>query len=144
MLLVRVTAEHAPAEWPEPALVNAVFSGQLHPETSVSLDGGRSWMAAGVVAQRLRARGSDELALFVPQRTEPWSVADAPAPFVEAQLKAIVGIEIPISRIEGKWKVSQNRPEADRRGVVEGLRLDGDPASAAMAELVAERSRPAG
>jgi transcriptional regulator len=77
-------------------------------------------------------------------RTEPWSVADAPAPFVEAQLKGIVGVEIPISRIEGKWKVSQNRPEADRRGVVEGLRSAGDAASGAMAELVAERIRPAG
>ncbi len=69
-------------------------------------------------------------------RVEPWSVADAPAPFVEAQLKGIVGIEIPISRIEGKWKVSQNRPEADRRGVAEGLRGAGDAERIALAELV--------
>lgn len=75
MLLVRVTPGHPPAEWPEPALVSAVFSGQLHPEASVSLDGGSSWLAAGLVAQRLHARGSDELALIAPQRTEPWSVA---------------------------------------------------------------------
>ena len=54
--------------------------------------------------------------------------------YVEAQLKGIVGIEIPIARIEGKWKVSQNRPEADRRGVVEGLRAEGDEESDAMAE----------
>jgi transcriptional regulator len=67
---------------------------------------------------------------------EPWAVDDAPASFIAAQLKGIVGIEIEITRIEGKWKVSQNRPEADRRGVAEGLRaLEGD-ASGAMAELV--------
>ena len=59
-------------------------------------------------------------------RKAPWSVADAPAPFVEAQIKGIVGMEIPIANIEGKWKLSQNRPEADRRGVVEGLRAAGE------------------
>jgi transcriptional regulator len=55
------------------------------------------------------------------------------------QIRAIVGIEIPIVRIEGKWKVSQNRPVADREGVVAGLRAQGDEASAEMAALVAER-----
>ena len=63
-------------------------------------------------------------------RPEPWAVTDAPEAFVEAQMKGIVGIEIPIARIEGKWKVSQNRPEADRRGVVDGLSAEGDEASA--------------
>jgi transcriptional regulator len=74
-------------------------------------------------------------------RPEPWAVADAPPAFVEAQLKGIVGIEIEIAAIEGKWKVSQNRPEADRVGVVAGLEADGDEASLAMARLVAERRR---
>ncbi|MFL5156647.1 MAG: FMN-binding negative transcriptional regulator [Microvirga sp.] len=69
-------------------------------------------------------------------RPEPWNVSDAPAPFVAAQLKGIVGIEIEITRIEGKWKVSQNRPEADRLGVSAGLRLSQDDASHHMAELV--------
>lgn len=54
-------------------------------------------------------------------RPAPWSVADAPEPFIEAQLKGIVGVEIEVARSEGKWKVSQNRPVADRVGVVEGL-----------------------
>jgi transcriptional regulator len=66
-------------------------------------------------------------------RPSPWSVSDAPEGFIAAQLKAIVGIEIPIERIEGKWKVSQNRPEADRQGVAEGLRSEGNEV---MAELV--------
>ena len=71
----------------------------------------------------------------------PWKVADAPADFVAAQIQAIVGIEIPIDRIEGKWKVSQNRNEADRKGVVAGLTAQGE-ASAAMARSVAERIKP--
>lgn len=78
-------------------------------------------------------------------RPNPWKVGDAPAPFVEAQIKGIVGIEIPLTRIEGKWKVSQNRPEADRRGVAEGLALAGDEVSREMAALVeAKGARPVG
>jgi len=67
-------------------------------------------------------------------RPNPWSVDDAPEDFIAAQLKAIVGIEIPIDRIEGKWKVSQNRSEPDRRGVVEGLRAAGDEVMAGLVE----------
>lgn len=70
-------------------------------------------------------------------RTQPWSVDQAPADFVAAQMRAIVGVEIPIARIEGKWKVSQNRTAADRQGVAEGLATErGD---AVMAGLVARR-----
>lgn len=54
-------------------------------------------------------------------RPEPWAVTDAPEKFIEAQLKGIVGVEIPIDVIDAKWKVSQNRPESDRPGIVEGL-----------------------
>ncbi len=50
------------------------------------------------------------------------------------QMRAIVGIEIPILRIEGKWKMSQNRPEADRAGVIAGFREMGDEAIAALVE----------
>jgi len=69
-------------------------------------------------------------------RDAPWHVADAPPSFIESQVRGIIGLEIPITRIEGKWKVSQNRPEADRRSVVTGLRDEGSPA---MADLVSER-----
>ncbi|HZY67938.1 MAG TPA: FMN-binding negative transcriptional regulator [Devosia sp.] len=69
-------------------------------------------------------------------RPSPWAVDDAPEAFVAAQLKGIVGIEIPVARIEGKWKTSQNRPEADRIGVSAGLAADGH---AEMAEWVARR-----
>ena len=63
---------------------------------------------------------------------QPWQVSDAPSAYVESQLKGIVGIEIAIASIEGKWKVSQNRPEADRRGVADGL----GKGAAEMADLV--------
>ncbi len=67
---------------------------------------------------------------------QPWAPADAPADFLAATMKGIVGIEIPIDSLVGKWKVSQNRGVEDQRGVVEGLQ-DG-----AMAALVAERIKP--
>jgi transcriptional regulator len=51
----------------------------------------------------------------------PWQVSDAPADYIDGLLRAIVGIEMRIERIEGKWKMGQNRPEADRRGAVAGL-----------------------
>ena len=70
----------------------------------------------------------------------PWAVDDAPTAYVAAQMKAIVGVEIPIQRIEGKWKVSQNRPEVDRAGVVSALRGSGEQAEI-MAALVAERGK---
>jgi len=69
----------------------------------------------------------------------PWHVGDAPESFLEKQLAAIVGLELPITRIEGKWKVSQNRPAEDRAGVVAGLGRSDDAAARAMAELVRER-----
>lgn len=71
-------------------------------------------------------------------RSAPWAVDDAPPDFVAMQMKAIVGVEIPIGRLEGKWKMSQNRPEPDRVGVVEGLRAQGETGEA-LAALVAER-----
>lgn len=58
------------------------------------------------------------------ERQHPWKVSDAPDDFIAAQLKAIVGVEIPIRAMEGKWKVSQNRLPADRHGVIDGLRAE--------------------
>jgi transcriptional regulator len=69
-------------------------------------------------------------------RASPWAVADAPEDFITAQIRGLVGLEIPIARIEGKWKASQNRPKADQRGVAAGLEAEGETA---MARIVAER-----
>jgi transcriptional regulator len=54
-------------------------------------------------------------------REQPWAVTDAPEKFVKAQLRGIVGIRMPITRLEGKRKMSQNRNASDRAGVVKGL-----------------------
>ena len=69
-------------------------------------------------------------------RRDPWKVTDAPSDFIEKQLGAIVGLEISITRLIGKWKVSQNRPPPDRDGVVQGLSQEGRHSAAAMADLV--------
>ncbi len=60
----------------------------------------------------------------------PWAVSDAPDDFVQTMLRAIVGIEIPVSKLIGKWKMSQNRHEADRSGVARGLAAGGHPQAA--------------
>ena len=68
----------------------------------------------------------------------PWKVSDAPEDFIKSQLKGIVGLELPIQRLEGKWKVSQNRTERERNGVVNGLAKLNTPESLAMKALVEE------
>jgi transcriptional regulator len=68
-------------------------------------------------------------------RPDRWHVTDAPADYVDKMVTAIVGIEISIARIVGKWKVSQNRPAADRVGVAAGLEAQGTDVAGAMAEL---------
>ena len=66
----------------------------------------------------------------------PWKVSDAPAEFVRAQLKGIVGLRLEIVSVEGKMKLSQNRPAADREGVVAGLEGRADAGSAAVAAMM--------
>ncbi len=68
----------------------------------------------------------------------PWKVSDAPKDFIKSQLNGIVGLELPIQRLQGKWKVSQNRTESERKGVVEGLSKLNSPESLAMKALVEE------
>lgn len=69
-------------------------------------------------------------------QAHPWKVSDAPIEYIDKLLNAIVGIEIPIARLLGKWKVSQNRSEADRLGVAAGLLNEGSDSSREMAEMV--------
>ena len=69
-------------------------------------------------------------------RPEPWAVSDAPAEFVRGMLKGIVGFELPIVRLEGKWKMSQNRPPEDRSGVIDGLQREGGAREAGVAEIM--------
>lgn len=73
--------------------------------------------------------------------TAPWKITDAPADYIDKTMKAIVGIEIPIQSIEGKWKMSQNRDNADREGVIAGLQAQGSEQARATAEWVATLSQ---
>lgn len=70
------------------------------------------------------------------ERDDSWKVTDAPSDFIEHLLGSIVGIEITITRLIGKWKVSQNRPVRDKEGVIEGLLQEGYDSGASMADLV--------
>lgn len=67
----------------------------------------------------------------------PWKVADAPAEFIDTLLGAIVGIEIPLTKLTGKWKVTQNRPLPDQLGTVAGLQAQGGAQASEMAQQVA-------
>ena len=82
------------------------------------------WLQAQITALTQTHEGS---------RQAPWAVSDAPERYIEMQKRAIVGIEIVIEDIRGKWKVSQNRSDADIAGVAEGYETGGD---SAMAEIV--------
>jgi transcriptional regulator len=71
--------------------------------------------------ERLRAVVADLTAHFEGQRAAPWHIDDAPGDYIDKMLGAITGIEIGVERLEGKWKVSQNRPLVDRESVGEAL-----------------------
>ena len=75
------------------------------------------------------------------ERAVPWSVSDAPPDYIDSMLKAIVGIEIPISTVVGKWKTSQNRPLPDKLGTIAGLQERGDAGSRQMASLVQRHAK---
>jgi transcriptional regulator len=93
------------------------------------------------IVRRLTAK-HEAARLTAPDQPPAWSVDDAPRPFVEGQLRAIVGLELRITRIEAKAKLSQNRPAADVAGVVSGLTARGDAlTAAAVRQANAERAR---
>jgi transcriptional regulator len=109
-----------------------------------------------MVQARGRLRAIDEAAwlhAFVSRLTNkheavqarPWAVTDAPAPFVDTMVKAIVGIELTLTELTGKWKVSQNRSAADRAGVVSGLQglsNEAEQVPDSMADWVARGTPP--
>lgn len=75
-------------------------------------------------------------------RERPWSIDDAPADYITQQARAIIGVELTITRLEGKWKMSQNRPTADIDGVVQGLVESSMEAERAVGKIVDERRPP--
>jgi transcriptional regulator len=104
----------------------------------------QAWGTATVIedAGWLRTLLEDLTGSQEQRRPQPWSPSDAPDDFIATQMQAIVGLEIPIGRIEGKWKLSQNRADADRAGVIAGMGTPGDPhGNQPLADLVDARRR---
>lgn len=104
----------------------------VHAHGSLRVIDERDWLR-GQVERLVRRHES--------ARPAPWHVSDAPADYVEKQLAAIVGIEIPLTRLAGKWKTSQNRPAADYAGVIAGLRTEENPSAQTMGEIMCKRPR---
>jgi transcriptional regulator len=92
-------------------------------------------------AERLRSLVSRLTQRHESRRPAPWSIDDAPKDYIAAQLKAIVGFEMTIERLEGKWKLGQNRPAEDRAGSIAGLKEEGGPAELAVAALMSDREK---
>lgn len=96
----------------------------VHLRGRITVHQDESWLREAV--SRLSDRHEQD-------RADPWSVTDAPEPFVAGQLRAIVGIEVTVDQVDAKAKLSQNRPEVDQRAVAAGLAA-GTPTEAAVAE----------
>lgn len=105
----------------------------VHAYGKLNVHDDEKWLR-GVVGRLTRAMESS--------RPVPWKMADAPADYVRGMLASIVGIELPVSRMIGKWKVSQNRSAADRASASAGLRSTGDGGDAAMADLIEAHGNP--
>jgi transcriptional regulator len=88
--------------------------------------------------ERLRGVVTELTARHEASFPAPWKVTDAPAVYIDSQLKAIVGFEFAILRLEGKQKFNQNRSAEDRLGVIDGLRALGEERKAEVAELMVE------
>ena len=102
----------------------------VHVTGTVEFHQDPEWLRAFVT--RLTQRHEDG-------RAHPWAVTDAPPEYIDGQLRAIVGMELTITAIEAKQKLSQNRSELDRARVVEGLRAEADDGAAAIAAAMSAR-----
>ena len=104
---------------------------QVHVYGHVKIHEDAEWLRAQIGALTQQQEG---------KRALPWAVEDAPEPFIAAQMRAIVGLEIHIDRIEGKWKLSQNRLAEDQQGVHQGLSTEDDATAQAMAGMIPRSS----
>jgi transcriptional regulator len=75
-------------------------------------------------------------------RPAPWAVSDAPAAYLDAMLRGIVGFRLGITRLEGQWKLGQNRTAADRAGTIAGLRAEGRERAEMTAQAMADAVEP--
>lgn len=107
----------------------------VHAHGSLRIIDNANWLRAQIESQTKQ----HEAAL-----PRPWAVADAPRDYLDKMISAIVGIEITITRLSGKWKVSQNQPSANRASVIEALRRKGGDGSKTMADLIESNARNPG
>jgi transcriptional regulator len=137
--LLVVTAEQAyvspawyPATLEHGRVVPTWNYSSVHLTGTVTVHHEAAWLGQAVTLLTRRHEGRRQAA----GRPDPWQVDDAPAGFVAGQLKAIVGIEVAVVRVEAKAKLSQNRSPADRAGVRDGLLREGGPEERAVAGLM--------
>jgi transcriptional regulator len=90
----------------------------------------------------LRRHVSELTAQQEKSEPRPWALSDAPNNYIDAMLRGIVGFRFAITRLEGKWKMSQNREPQDREGVVTGLSLRGGSDDLEIADLIVRQSKP--
>jgi transcriptional regulator len=83
--------------------------------------------------------GGETVRFYEGGREKPWELEKMPEVYVEHMLKSVVGFEVEVERMEGKWKMSQNRSEADREGVVKALRAEGDAMGLEVARIMEEQ-----
>lgn len=102
----------------------------VHAHGSLRLIDDAGWLRAHLEEATARHEGGF---------AQPWQITDAPADYIEAMLGAVIGIEINITRLTGKFKLSQNQPERNRAGVVAGLRSQGTPSALEMAAFMESR-----
>lgn len=105
----------------------------VHAHGSLRVIDDADWVAAQIEALT---------AMQEARQAQPWSVADAPADYIERMRAAVVGIEIVITRLVGKWKVSQNQPAANQSSLIAALEANGNEDSITMARLIRQRQRP--
>jgi transcriptional regulator len=84
----------------------------------------------------LLAHLGDLVAANESRREQPWAISDAPADFIHGMTRSIVGLRLSVERLEGKWKMIQNRPQADRLGTMAGLSASADPNDQAVAAVM--------
>lgn len=115
-----------PSKQENPKVVPTWNYTAVHASGTLHFHEDRDWLVRNV---------GDLTDRFEAGRPAPWSLDDAPPDYIDAMTRAIVGVEIRITRLEGKAKLSQNRPEQDRQGVIEGLEEAGETE---LARLIAE------
>jgi len=120
----------SPAWYEEPNVVPTWNYLSVHAAGRLRVRDDRAWLLEIV------ARMVD---LYEAGRATPWRLSSQPDEFIERLLGAIVGFEIPIDRLEGKWKLSQNHTATRRRRVAAGLRAEGGPDALAIAEMMEAR-----